>query len=337
MPIFPKEKQARAVRETTKNKPAWAENLERYFLIRGPGQYDGRRMTAPNDTQNRLRRVTSRQNALVKELRRAFTQDETGEASIGVEGVRLIEEAIRSGLRFQAVFFSDGGEAHAGRLLPQIASQVEVLSLPDDVFASAVSTETPQGVAALVKLRPAKLEDVLEQVGSGPLLVGVAGIQDPGNLGTIIRSAEAFGARAVLLGEKTVNHFNPKVVRASAGSLFRQPLIRVKLGESIPLLKENGVRVMATTSHKGRPLQEADFSGAAMILVGNEGAGVPQELLALADERITIRHSPRVESLNAGIAASIVLYEAARQRQKDRVIARDREIGKAEAEAEGGS
>src|SRR5262249_33169190 len=225
----PAEEHAGAVRETTKNKPAWAENLEQDFLICRPDQYDGRRMTAQSDAPNRLRRVTSRQNALVKELRRAFTQDEAGEGAIGVEGVRLVEEAIRSGLRFQAVFFSDAGEAHAQRLLPQIASQVEVLSLPDDVFAGAVSTETPQGVAALVKLRPAKLEEVLEQLDSGPLLVGAAGIQDPGNLGTMIRSAEAFGARAVLVGEKTVNHFNPKVVRASAGSLFRQPILRVKL------------------------------------------------------------------------------------------------------------
>jgi TrmH family RNA methyltransferase len=273
-------------------------------------------VAAQNEVESRLRRVTSRQNALVKELRRAFTQDESSEGSAGVEGVRLMEEAIRSGLRFQAVFFSESGRAHAARLLDQIASQVEVLLLPDDVFSSAVNTETPQGVAALVKLRPAKFEDVLEQIPSAPLLLGVAGIQDPGNLGTIIRSAEAFGVRAVLLGEKTVSHINPKAVRASAGSLFRETLIRLKLAENIPLLKQHGVRVLATSSHKGKPLNEADFTGAAMIVIGNEGAGVPQEVLALADERITIPHSERVESLNAGIAASILLYEAARQRNK---------------------
>ena len=274
-------------------------------------------MSVQNESESRLRRVTSRQNLLVKNLRQAFTQDGTSEGAVGVEGVRLVEEAIRSGLRFQAVFFSDAGHVHAARLLPQIGSQVEVLLLPDDVFSSAVSTESPQGVAALVKLRPAKFEDVLEQVGSKPLLLAVAGLQDPGNLGTIIRSAEAFGARAVLLGEKTVSHFNPKAVRASAGSLFREPLIRVKLAESIPVLKQYGVRVVATSSHKGTPLQEADFTGAAMIMIGNEGAGVPQELLSLADERITIPHTERVESLNAGIAASILLYEASRQRTKD--------------------
>jgi RNA methyltransferase, TrmH family len=274
-------------------------------------------MPVHSEAENRLRRVTSRQNALVKDLRYAFAQDQpTEQGYIGVEGVRLIEEAIRSGLRFQAVFFSESGRAHASRLLPQIASQTEALLLPDDAFSSAVKTESPQGVAGLVKLRPAKFEDVLEQVDSAPLLVGIAGIQDPGNLGTIIRSAEAFGARAILLGERTVSPFNAKAVRASAGSLFREPLLRVKLAETISALKERGVAVIATSSHKGKPLHEADFTGAAMIVVGNEGAGVPHEVLAAADELVMIPHSERVESLNAGIAASILLYEASRQRGK---------------------
>ena len=271
-------------------------------------------MNVPKEIESRLRRVSSRQNALVKDLRKALSQGEpTAEGYLAIEGVRIIEEAIRSGLRFQAVFFSEAGSAQATRLLPQIGSQVEILLLPDEVFVSAVSTESPQGVAALVKLRPHKFEDLME-AGADALLVGIAGIQDPGNLGTIIRSAEAFGARAVLLGEKTVSHFNPKAVRGSAGSLFRQPLLRVKLGESITALKQQGVKVLATSSHKGKPLHEADFTGAAMIVVGNEGAGVPQDILSLADELVTIPHSPRVESLNAGIAASILLYEAARQR-----------------------
>jgi TrmH family RNA methyltransferase len=271
-------------------------------------------MNVQNQPDSRLRRVTSRQNGLIKDLRKAFSQNEpTSEGYIAIEGVRIIEEAIRSGLRFQAVFFSDAGSPHSAKLLPQIASQVEILLLPDEVFVSAVNTESPQGVAALVKLRPTKFEDLMEQA---PLLLGIAGIQDPGNLGTVIRSAEAFGARAVLLGEKTVSHFNPKAVRASAGSLFREPLLRVKMAETIPLLKEKGVRVLATSSHKGKPLHEANFTGAAMIIVGNEGAGVPPEILSLADELVNIPHSPRVESLNAGIAASILLYEAARQRNQ---------------------
>ncbi|MGE5322923.1 MAG: TrmH family RNA methyltransferase [Actinomycetota bacterium] len=272
-------------------------------------------MTVSSESESRLRPVTSRQNSLVKELRRAFTHGEpTSSGSLAVEGVRIIEEAVRSGLRFQAIIFSESGRGHATRLLPQISAHTEALLLPDEVFASAVSTETPQGVAALVKLKPARLEDVMEQVAGDLLLVGVAGLQDPGNLGTIIRSAEAFSARAVLVGEKTVSHFNPKVARASAGSLFREPLISVKLADSIHTLKQQGVRVLATSSHKGVPLPEADFSGPCMIVIGNEGAGVPAEILSAADDLITIPHSPRVESLNAGIAASIVLYEAARQK-----------------------
>ena len=271
-------------------------------------------MNVPKEIESRLRRVSSRQNALVKDLRKALSQGEpTTEGYLAVEGVRMIEEAIRSGLRFQAIFFSEAGSGQATRLLPQIGSQVEILLLPDEVFVSAVSTESPQGVAALVKLRPHKFEELLESA-SDSLLVVVGGIQDPGNLGTIIRSAEAFGARAVLLGEKTVSHFNPKAVRGSAGSIFREPLLRVKLAESITALKQQGVRVLATSSHKGKPLQEADFTGAAMMVVGNEGAGVPAEILSMANELVTIPHSPRVESLNAGIAASILLYEAARQR-----------------------
>lgn len=223
---------------------------------------------------------------------------------------------MRSGLRFQAIAFSESGRIHAGRLLPQIASHAETLLLPDDVFASAVSTESPQGVAALVKLKSFRLEELLNQAIDDVLLVGVAGLQDPGNLGTIIRSAEAFAARGVLLGEKTVSGFNPKVARASAGSLFRQPVISVSLQEVIPTLKEHRIRVLATSSHKGAPPAQADFTRPCLVVIGNEGAGVPTEILAAADELITIPHAPRVESLNAGIAASIVLYEAARQKQR---------------------
>jgi TrmH family RNA methyltransferase len=183
------------------------------------------------------------------------------------------------------------------------------------VFTSAVSTETPQGVAALVKLKSAKLEDLLEQVGQDFLVAGVGGIQDPGNLGTIIRSAEAFSARGVLIGEKTVSQFNPKVVRASAGSVFRELIVRVRLSEVLPMLKDRGLRVVASSSHKGRPADQIDWSGPLALLIGNEGAGLPAEILGEADEWVTIPHSSRVESLNAGIAAAILLYESSRQRK----------------------
>lgn len=264
----------------------------------------------------RLRPIASRQNAAVKQLRKAFAEPEFARGIVAVEGVRVIEEAIRSGLRFQAVFFSESGRLHANRLLQQISRHAEALLLPDDVFASAVSTESPQGVAALVTLKPTNLKELLEGEGGNQLMVAVAGIQDPGNLGTIIRSAEAFSARAVLLGESTVSAANPKAVRASAGSVFREPVVAVKMIETLVLLKQHGYRVAASSSHKGKPLHEADLTGAVALLIGNEGAGLAPALAAAADELIMIPHSPRVESLNAGIAASILLYETQRQRSR---------------------
>jgi TrmH family RNA methyltransferase len=263
----------------------------------------------------RLRRIEGRHNALVKELRRAFAQGElTDEGYCAIEGMRIVEEAIRSGLRFHAVFFSDSAENRAERLLPQIGAHVETLLLPDKLFASVVPSETPQGVAALVRCKTFGLEDVLAAIEAGPL-VAVAGVQDPGNLGTILRSAEAFGASGVVLGEGTVSQFNSKVVRASAGSVFRLPVVRGNLGEMAGLLRERGARLIATSSHKGTRLDEAKLTAPLALFIGSEGAGLPRDLMSQMDEVVAIPHAPQVESLNAGVAASIVLYEIARTRQ----------------------
>ncbi len=268
----------------------------------------------PHATHDRLRAVTSRQNSLVKDLRRAFSEGEpTKDGSIAVEGMHLLEEAIRSGVRFQAVFFAESARARADRLLPQIGAHVEILLLPEDVFASAVSTGTPQGVAALVRVKAFDLNDVL--AGESPLVICCAGIQDPGNLGTIIRSAEAFGAAGVIIGDKTVSPYNPKVVRASAGSIFRLPLVRAATADVLKELRSRSVKLLATSSHKGTPLPDVDLTGPAAVFIGSEGSGLPREVMSAIDESILIPHSEKVESLNAGIAAAIVLYEASRQRK----------------------
>ena len=265
--------------------------------------------------QGRLRRIEGRHNALVKELRAAFAHGElTPDGYCAIEGMRILEEAIRSGLKFKAVFFRASAENRADRLLPQLAAHVETLLLPDKLFASAVPSETPQGVAALVRCKSFKLEDVLAKSQSGPLLA-IAGVQDPGNLGTILRSAEAFGAGGALLGEGTVSSFNSKVIRASAGSVFRLPIVQTKLAAILHQLRELGLRLIATSSHKGTPLDQARLTGPLAIFIGSEGAGLPRDLLAEMTDTVVIPHSPTVESLNAGVAASIVLYEAARQRR----------------------
>jgi RNA methyltransferase, TrmH family len=263
----------------------------------------------------RLRPVEGRHNALVKELRRAFARGElTPEGYCAIEGVRIVEEAIRSGLRFGAVFFSNSAKAKADRLLPQIGSRVDTLLLPEKLFGEVVPSETPQGVAALVLCKEFSLADLLARTENGPLLA-IAGIQDPGNLGTILRSAEAFGAAGAVLGEGTVSPYNSKVIRASAGSVFRLPTARAKLPEALKEMRTQGLRLIATSSHKGTPLPEARLSGPLAIFIGSEGAGLPRDLMAQMDELVAIPHSPSVESLNAGVAASIVLYEAARQKQ----------------------
>lgn len=268
--------------------------------------------------QARLRRIEGRHNALVKQLRQAFARAErTDDGDCAIEGLHVIEEAIRSGLRFRAVFFRESAQERAGRLLPQIGAHVETLLLPDKIFDGAVPSESPQGVAALVRLKEFSLEDLLERISVGPVVL-VAGLQDPGNLGTILRSAEAFGSAGVVLGEGTVSLFNSKVIRGSAGSVFRLPVVTAKAGGGLEgvsqKLRAQSVRLLATSSHKGTPLNEAKLTGPVGILVGSEGAGLPRGLMALVDETVVIPHSERVESLNAGVAGSIVLYEAARQR-----------------------
>ena len=271
--------------------------------------------------RHRLRRIEGHHNPLVKQLRQAFSRCEPTEAGeCAIEGLRILEEAIRSGLRFSAVFFRESSQDRAERLLPQIGSQVETVLLPDKLFDSLVPSDSPQGVAALVRLKKFSLEDVIERLHVGPIIV-LAGLQDPGNLGTILRSSEAFGSAGVILGEGTVSPFNSKVVRASAGSVFRLPIIdhgksaAVELEEISEKLRAQGVRLLATSSHRGTPIDQADIKSAAAIFFGNEGSGLPRDLMAKMDEVLAIPHTPKVESLNAGVAVSIVMYEAARQRR----------------------
>jgi RNA methyltransferase, TrmH family len=267
---------------------------------------------------SRLRPVTGRHNARLKDLRHAFRRaDLTPEGECAIEGVKLIEEALRHARQVVTIFFSESARPIAENLLPQISERTETLVLPDALFKSIVPSETPQGVAALVKPKTFSSEQLLERSGVGPLVV-VSGLQDPGNLGTILRSAEAFGAAGLFLTEGTVSPYNSKVLRGSAGSIFRLPFVRIASAELIPLLRARGMRLLATSSHKGTPLAEADWPLPLAIFIGNEGAGLPREIVHQMDETLVIPQAEPVESLNAGVAASIVLYEAARNKVKSK-------------------
>ena len=272
----------------------------------------------------RLRAVSSRQNPQVKQLREAFAQGRPVDGMCAVEGIRLIEEAIRSGVKLHALFVRESAQARSERILDQLSKHAEALLLPDSVFDSAVLTEHPQGLAALVKVREHTLESAL--AAAPAMVVVAAAIQDPGNLGTLIRSAEAFGATVVVATEGTVSQWSPKTVRASAGSIFRLPVVKAAAEDLLAQLRERDIVTLALTTPHGegtfgdgssprspRRLQDADLKRPCALIVGNEGAGVARELLSRIGEFLAIPQS-RVESLNAGVAASIALYEAQRQR-----------------------
>ena len=268
------------------------------------------------DPAVRLRPVTGRHNVRLKELRQAFRCAElTAQGECAIDGIKLVDEALRTGNHPTSIFFSQSARPLAEKLLPQIAERTETLILPDQLFNSIVPSETPQGVAALIKLRMYSAEQLLERAHQGPFLVA-ARLQDPGNLGTIFRSAEAFAAAGIFLTERTVSPYNWKVLRGSAGSIFRLPFVQISSAKLIPLLRAHKARLAATSSHQGTPLPEADWSLPLAIFIGNEGAGLPHEILHQMDETVAIPQAAQVESLNAGVAASIVLYECARNPKK---------------------
>jgi TrmH family RNA methyltransferase len=275
--------------------------------------------------------ITSRENKWLKIFRAALrgTGPSEGEP-IGVEGPKLVEDALRSGLEAEALLVSEAGEADLDRIL-RAASESEagiprsrVMRTTEKLFASVAGTETPQGVAALFRQRAWEFDDVVRGAaradgalrGDAALVVVTAAVQDPGNIGTIVRSAEAFGATGVVTTRGSADPWSPKALRASAGSGLRFPILR---GMAIPVLlaqlRVAGVKIVAASSHSaGVSGAGADLREAVAIFIGNEGAGLPREIEHVADARISIPMSAGVESLNAGVAASVVLYEAARQR-----------------------
>jgi RNA methyltransferase, TrmH family len=259
--------------------------------------------------------VQSKQNARLKDLRKALAHPGRGSRSLaGIEGPNLLAEALGAGLSIDCVFAAQGTE-HLLEALP-ISPETEILLLPRDLLDSVLATETPQSIAALIEPPVWNWSDLLEKESeNAPLIVVLAGLQDPGNLGTILRSAEAFGASGIVSLPGTVSPWNPKAVRASAGSLFRLPLVAATAEECVSRLRESGIRVLTTAVRDALPAHRTDLAGPTALIIGNEGNGVPPELAALADAAITISCPGPVESLNASVAAAVLLYEANRQRE----------------------
>lgn len=261
-----------------------------------------------------VRIIESKQNPRLKELRKALAHPGRNERGlVGIEGPNLLEEALRAELRVKCVFAGESMQAWVHNL--GLAPDLEVFILPSGSLDSMLTTETPQPLAALVEPPDWTWAHALGTgKKSAPLILVLAGIQDPGNLGTILRSAEAFGADGVICLPGTVNPWNPKAVRASAGSIFRIPVLNVAEQEALTQLREAGVRLLTTTVQGAQPADLADLAEPIALLIGNEGNGVPPDLAVKADGAVTIPCPGPVESLNAAVAASVLLYEASRQR-----------------------
>ncbi len=261
-----------------------------------------------------IRVVESKQNARLKELRRALAASgREGRGRVGIEGENLLQEALGAGVHVSTIFVAHGAE----RLLEALSvpAEIDVLLLPRELLDSALATETPQPIAALVEPPDWTWAHLFSAHQSrAALVIVLAGVQDPGNLGAILRSAEAFGATGVISLPGTVSAWNPKAVRASAGSVFRVPLLAASEKECLTWLRESGVKVLAATVRAAQPADLVDLAGPVALLIGNEGNGVPENLAAMADAKITIPCPGPVKSLNAAVAAGVLLYEASRQR-----------------------
>ena len=258
---------------------------------------------------SRIQSITSPANPLIRDVRRAIARNERTEDGLCIaEGFHLLEEALRGGCEVPVVLKSESAR------LAHEPDADRIIELPDALFQSIASTETTQGVMALV--RPP--EWTVEQLFRGTSLVAILdGIQDPGNAGTIVRAAEAFGATGVLFLKGTASPYNPKMLRASAGSLFRVPFA-AGLSASVAraeLLKHR-VAIYAAMPYTGtqKLAGATDFVRTCAIIAGSEGRGVSKELHGIAEE-VAIP-TTGVESLNAAVAASILLYEACRQRRE---------------------
>ncbi len=261
-----------------------------------------------------LETIASAANPLLKNVHRAVARGSvTAEGWCVAETFHLLEEALRSPCEVKTVLAAESARAAVEAYGRRLAG-VRVVLLPDALFAGIAATETSQGVIALVQPRPWLFEQLLH---GEALVVVLDGLQDPGNAGTIVRAAEAFGGTGILFLKGTVSPHNPKTLRASAGSLFRVPFLHgIEAAAARAALQQNHIAlfagVPASSTKSTRSLAATDLSGRCGLVIGNEAHGVSGGWRAVAAE-VSIP-TMGVESLNAAIAASILLYEARRQR-----------------------
>ena len=235
-----------------------------------------------------------------------------------VEGVRFVEEAFASSFHLEMLAYS--GKAMENDRCLDLLEDAAVRGVPcfeveQRLFNELAETVTPQGIVAVARRRWERLIDIKKTAGSW-LLVVADGIQDPGNLGTIVRSADAAGADGVILLEGTADIFNPKTLRATMGSVFHIPIIQdVTFPEIREFLRAEGIKLIAAVPRKGQAVYDCSMTGDCAILTGGEAAGPQSETLLAAAEYVHIPMPGQAESLNVAVSAGILLFEAVRQRR----------------------
>jgi RNA methyltransferase, TrmH family len=261
------------------------------------------------------RTVSSRQHPLVARFREAARRP--GDTVL-LDGAHLLAEAIAAGLIVDVAAFERAALADPEvARLAETSGIGEVVTVTDSVLAAMSPTRTPTGVVALARrptTDPRRATD-----GPQPLVVVAVDVQDPGNLGALVRAAEAGGATAVIATIGSADAFGWKALRGAMGSAFRLPILRMRdaAGALATVRGVAGLRVAAAVPVDGEPMNNADLTGPLALVVGAEGSGLPEDLIASADLRVSIPMAPRVESLNVAVATALLVYEARRQRTLD--------------------
>lgn len=262
-----------------------------------------------------MNRVTSRQNPIVARFRDTARRRRPDGGLVLLDGRHLVEEALASGTEIEVAAFTDKAFESAG---PELAARLEragarLCLVSDKVMPALSPLPAPSGVVALAR-RPANaLSEVLER--RPQLVVIAAGIQDPGNLGAIVRSAEAQGATGIVAAGASADPFGWKALRGAMGSAFRLPIaVERDTREVLGAARAAGVVVLAAVPSGGKPAGSVDLARPVALLVGGEGCGISPDLVALTDESVSIPMRPPVESLNVAVATALLLFEASRQR-----------------------
>jgi TrmH family RNA methyltransferase len=264
-----------------------------------------------------VERISSRQNAVVKRFRELHAGPSGGQVLL--DGPHLLQEALSAGVELDTIAFCEAMLEGELRALANQAARagVPTLVVTPQVLDAMSPVRNPSGVVAIARLRPATVETALQVAPQ--LVVVVHALQDPGNVGATIRAAESFGATGIVTTPGTADPFGWKALRGSMGSALRLPIVtKVPVEHVRTTLKDAGIQIVAAVPRGGTPPPSADLRGPTAIVLGGEGAGLADELIRTADLRVSIPMHPRVESLNVAAAAAIVLYEAARQRGRNR-------------------